>query len=93
MEKAKPSGRGGGGQKTIKNASTQVVYQRKKEDNKKVQKKQKQSTSIKTHHGQIIGKDPNDDRWQCNICSFKNSNEIDICATCDSKKGEQKPHH
>ena len=97
MEKAdkKYENKGGGGKgglKTIKNASTQVIYQKpKKEEKKDVQKPKKNKNSMKNNnHGQIIGKDPEDDRWQCKICSFKNPQDVEICITCDSKKGEEK---
>lgn len=104
MEKAnnnekKPFGsggaRGGAGGKTIKNASTQVIYkkQTKKETDKKtdVPKPKKKDTSFKG--AQRIGSDPKDDRWRCNICSFMNSEESPKCSMCDSEKGEKKHQH
>lgn len=85
---------GGGGLKTIKNASTQVMYQKTKiEDKKNAPKPKKRNESIKNKNGHIIGKDPDDDRWQCKVCSFKNPQEVEICSTCDSTKGEEKQKH
>ena len=87
----------GGGTRTIKNASTQVVYKRNKKEENKEENEQKPkkppTNSMKNSHGQKIGKDINDDRWQCKICSFKNPPENDFCLTCDSQKGETRPKH
>jgi len=96
MEKAQNGNKGGagGGTRTAKNGSTQVIYKKNKmEEKKENQKTKKPTNSIKNLHGQKIGKDVNDDRWQCKICSFKNDKESDVCSMCDSKKGEEKQKH
>ncbi len=84
---------GGGGTKTIKNASTQVLYQKKKKEEQPKTKTKTKLPSQNYHHGQKIGRDLNDERWQCKICSFKNAMEIDVCSMCDSQKGEEKAKH
>ena len=37
-----------------------------------------------------IGGSTNPEKWRCGICTFLNDNDVNICTTCDSEKGEQR---
>lgn len=49
-----------------------------------------QTPPVRLGGGYIVGKDLNDKRWRCLICSFKNEPELSECSMCQSAKGEQK---
>lgn len=76
-----------------KSGGSQVIYgksAKNKSEKSKETQKSKKPKKTKTD-GKPIGENTNSNEWRCEVCSFLNPEEIDVCSICDSQKGEKRP--
>lgn len=52
--------------------------------------KPKPTPPVRLGGGYIVGRNLNDNRWRCQVCTFLNEPEYNECKMCGSQKGEQK---
>ena len=44
---------------------------------------------MKKGKGITIGEDSSDDKWRCEVCTFMNSIEVNVCSICGSSRNRE----